>query len=884
MPDYISDIYNHKEMTREEILEYFQKTTALPDVFFRTEAEIAQDVVYSQLLPLYRDDITDYDSLLKDKVVQAIGFTNNEKHYLKRHVEKHGGIFRFKSNGQENIIILYSGTSLYGMLYALDKARNEGAIIIDVDDFTRNIKEKFSEEEEQRRKEVERNKRSSKSKTDLNYISSSEECIENIPKASLKELSLENDIFHVIGKINYSYWDNNKTHYFNNQNDVYDFILDKGGKYIKKESKDVTCVIYGSDPAKSQINKYIGKVKLIDAVSFLNWLRVHRYNVCAEEDLAHIPKANKDSISLEDDVFHIIGNIDITYWNSEYECENYQSQNSIYNLIKDKGGLFFKEESKEVTCVIYGKEPPKDKIFNYINSVKLIDAFSFLRWIKEQDVINQKCRVFEKKYSPFIDPLLRPYQQDIKQKIFKKWNNCYNVMLQLPTGTGKTVLFTSIINDLNKVANTKILILAHRKELIDQISEHLSYYNIRHGIITSGRVRKKEMNVQVASVQTLTHDNNINLLNELNPDFIIIDEAHHSLADSYTKFWKLCGDCWKLGVTATPYRLNNRSFKSHFDHLIVSERIENFIKEGFLADYTFLTDNPQSSLSLTIKSIKEKSSTGDYKTATLMKELNIAEHIQRLIVCYEQYVKGKKGIVYAINKEHARNICEAYNVIGVNAVYIDSDTPKGERQKIVEQFKNNVIQVMVNVDMFSEAFDCPDVEFIQLARPTWSLSKYLQQVGRGLRPCKNKQSTIILDHSRMFAKFGMPSRDREWKEHFSGDPLTKKMYKQEDENNEAILLYAAKNNDEMMIKIDQQIINTGLRLKKEQEISSLRTYCDDDKESDNEESTRKVLFRIIYGLAAASIALIIVNYFGLFGMVILGIIAGGLISLGSRIH
>jgi superfamily II DNA or RNA helicase len=377
-------------------------------------------------------------------------------------------------------------------------------------------------------------------------------------------------------------------------------------------------------------------------------------------------------------------------------------------------------------------------------------------------------------------------------------------MLQLPTGTGKTVLFTSIIRDLTEVKDTKILILAHRKELIDQISEHLNLYDVDHGIISSGRKRSLEKLVQVASVQTLTHDNNIELLDELKPKFIIIDEAHHSLAESYTKFWKKCGDCWKLGVTATPYRLNNKSFRSHFDVLVQSMEIDDFISQGYLAKYDYMVDNPQSSLSQTIKSIKEKSSTGDYKTATLLKELNVPQHIQRLIVCYEQYVKGQKGIVYAINKEHAHNICDAYKLIGVEAVYIDSDTSKTDRSEIVEKFKSGEVEVMVNVDIFSEGFDCPDVEFIQLARPTWSLAKYLQQVGRGLRPCRGKHETVILDNSRMFVKFGLPSEGRLWQWHFNGEPLVKNEYKQENEEYERQLNLVCSFSNEMMVKIDHE--------------------------------------------------------------------------------
>jgi superfamily II DNA or RNA helicase len=524
------------------------------------------------------------------------------------------------------------------------------------------------------------------------------------------------------------------------------------------------------------------------------------YEVCSEAYLRNINQVDPRKLSLEEDVFHIIGRPDQIWFNENY-CEilKYKTQ-ALYELIEKKGGNYVKsEDSNKITCVIYGAQPSVRTIEYFKGKVKLISAENAVMWLEKQKDYNPACRVFGKKYKSSEDTRLRPYQQLIKNRVFKIWNSQYNVMVQLPTGTGKTVLFTSIIKDLTKLKRSKIVILAHRKELIEQISEHLSHYNIEHGLITSGKVRRLDLSVQVASVQTLTHEKNIELLKELNPQFIIIDEAHHSLADTYTKFWKECGECWKLGVTATPYRLNLHSFRTHFDKYIESDTIEDFIKNGYLVDYDFYTDNPNSSLSRTIESIKEKSSTRDYNTAALLRALNVQKHIQRLIVCYEQYVKGKKGIVYAINKEHAHNICNAYQIIGVQAVYVDSDTPKLERQKIVEQFRNNEIQVMVNVDIFSEGFDCPDVEFIQLARPTWSLGKYLQQVGRGMRPSNNKQKTVILDNARMFVKFGFPSDKRSWISFFNGEYWLKDYQGKEDANYLNYLQQSDAGDDDMMI-------------------------------------------------------------------------------------
>ena len=181
---------------------------------------------------------------------------------------------------------------------------------------------------------------------------------------------------------------------------------------------------------------------------------------------------------------------------------------------------------------------------------------------------------------------LRLYQIEAKNKIFEAWNNYRSIMFQMPTGTGKTMLFSAIIKDLyNNYNNVRILILAHRTELIDQISKSLgTKYNIVHGKIKSGYSEEEYYNIQVASVQTL-----IKRLKERwdskHFNYIIIDEAHHSLAKSYKKICKSYPEAKILGVTATPYRLNAEPFTKMFETLIVSQSIQRFISEGWLSDY-----------------------------------------------------------------------------------------------------------------------------------------------------------------------------------------------------------------------------------------------------------------------------------------------------------
>ena len=370
------------------------------------------------------------------------------------------------------------------------------------------------------------------------------------------------------------------------------------------------------------------------------------------------------------------------------------------------------------------------------------------------------------------DSTLRPYQQKAKKEIFESWDEVDNVMFQMPTGTGKTRLFTSIIRDINEYSKlrrepVKILIIAHRTELIDQIDESLTKYRVPHNVIAGGRDRDYKYPVNVASIQTITHPSNLKEAKKLNVQFVIIDEAHHALATTYKKLWSLYPGSKKLGVTATPWRMNHQSFLDLFDKLVLSMPIKDFIKQGYLAPYKYFSLRSNSDIQRTIDDI-ELDRFGEYKESSMEEKMDIGSIRAQLLDSYLSLADGKKGIIYAINIVHAKHICEEYKEAGYIAVSIDSKTPAAERKELVAKFKKGLIDIIVNVDIFSEGFDCPDIEFIQLARPTRSLVKYLQQVGRGLRPTENKQECIILDNVGMYSRFGLPDARRYWNHHFVG--------------------------------------------------------------------------------------------------------------------
>ena len=372
---------------------------------------------------------------------------------------------------------------------------------------------------------------------------------------------------------------------------------------------------------------------------------------------------------------------------------------------------------------------------------------------------------------PCSDTSLRGYQIDNKAKIYNAWQNNRSVMLQMPTGTGKTRVFVSIAKDLHNWGAkhkraVRMLILAHRKELIEQISENVGLkYGLAHGLIVSQNLEQRKFPVQVGSVPTMNR--RIDKWASNNFDVIIIDEAHHVKAQSYKNILSEYPDAKILGVTATPYRLNGAGFRPEFDELIISPTISEFIKHGYLSDYEYYSIRPESSLQNDIDNMAVNMD-GDYLDSAMTAVLDKDEIRANVVNSYLKFAHGKKGIVYTVNKTHSKHLKERFISEGVKAEVVDSDTPREIRDSIVSKFRRGEITVLLNVNIFSEGFDCPDVEFVQLARPTKSLSMYLQQVGRGLRISEGKEKVIILDNVGLFNKFGFPSARRKWKHHFEG--------------------------------------------------------------------------------------------------------------------
>ena len=353
------------------------------------------------------------------------------------------------------------------------------------------------------------------------------------------------------------------------------------------------------------------------------------------------------------------------------------------------------------------------------------------------------------------------YQEDMKSRIEKALCLHRSVMAQMPTGTGKTYLLTAVIDSFVRAnPKAKVWIVAHRRELVSQIDETVrkfhSYSSATSSLLSS---------VKAVSIQWLSkHYDEI----EEKPGMIVIDEAHHALAKTYKEMWERFPKAKFLGLTATPCRLNGKGFTDLFDVLVQSWGVLEFISKGRLATYDFVSIKSDGVTQRLIDSLQKRGADGDYQNKEMDMLLNKKPSIERLYRSLEEFGKDRKGIVYAINISHAQKITKLYQEHGVKAIAIDSKTPATERQQDIEAFKKGDIQVLVNVDIFSEGFDCPDVEFVQLARPTLSLAKYLQMVGRGLRVAKGKKNCVIIDNVGLYRVFGLPSQVWNWNAMFEG--------------------------------------------------------------------------------------------------------------------
>lgn len=333
---------------------------------------------------------------------------------------------------------------------------------------------------------------------------------------------------------------------------------------------------------------------------------------------------------------------------------------------------------------------------------------------------------------------LRPYQLELIDATRQAYRDGFHApCIVLPCGGGKSVIVAEMARQAT-VRGNRVLFLVHRQELCDQIRSTFRRWGV-------------DMNLcRVGMVQTICRR-----IGKIHPPTLIItDENHHSLARSYKKIYETFPDAARVGVTATPVRLNGGGLGDVNDKLVIGVSTKWLIENHYLAPYEYYAPTVADLTGL-------HTQRGEYITEEVMKKLNKSAIYGDVINYYRRLSDGKQAICYCASIEHSKTMAEQFNAVGIRAAHIDGETPKQERAEIVNRFKNGEILILCNVDLISEGFDVPDCNTAILLRPTKSLTLYIQQSMRCMR-YKPGKTAVIIDHVGNYARFGLPDMDREW--------------------------------------------------------------------------------------------------------------------------
>lgn len=371
--------------------------------------------------------------------------------------------------------------------------------------------------------------------------------------------------------------------------------------------------------------------------------------------------------------------------------------------------------------------------------------------------------------------ILRDYQLELEAGVYSAWGWLQNILAVLPTGGGKTVLFANTIANESGPA----VAIAHRQELVSQISLALCKFEIKHRIVGPKAVIKlivaehmrqlgksyydPSATKAVAGVDTLLRRADDLKGWAQSVRLWVQDEGHHVLrANKWGKAAELFPAARGLGVTATPERADGRGLGRHadglFDTIVEGPNMRDLINRGYLTDYRIYA--PPSDLDLSTVKISDK--TGDYNPQQLKKSIQKSHVVGDIVTHYQRITPGKQGIVFTVDVETAGEIAQNFKAAGVAAEVVSNETSNKVRAELLRRFRNKELQVLVNVDLFGEGFDVPAVEVVSMGRPTESYGLYAQQFGRALRILEGKDRAIIIDHVGNVVRHGLPDAPRNW--------------------------------------------------------------------------------------------------------------------------
>lgn len=345
---------------------------------------------------------------------------------------------------------------------------------------------------------------------------------------------------------------------------------------------------------------------------------------------------------------------------------------------------------------------------------------------------------------------LRPYQQDLVDRTRESLRKHDRVLMQAPTGAGKTAITVYMMGRAAE-AGRRSMFIVHQNELLDQTSKALWRQKLEHGVIASGRVRSP-LPAQVASVLTLVR----RLDQYAPPDLIIIDECHRSAADTYQRVLDAYPDSKVIGLTATPQRTDGKGLDATYQDLVQGPSIRELIDSGYLCDYEIYAPP----IGVDMDGVRSRM--GDFDRAETEQRVDKPTITGDAVNTYQRLARGKRCVVMCVSLKHADHVAESYRAAGVPAEMIEGGMSNAQRQAVIERFRSGETLVIANVQLLIEGVDIPSIEVVQWLRPTQSVIVYMQGNGRGLRPAAGKQHLLILDHVGNWDLHGLPDLDREW--------------------------------------------------------------------------------------------------------------------------
>ncbi|WP_166384781.1 MULTISPECIES: DEAD/DEAH box helicase [unclassified Polaribacter] len=354
------------------------------------------------------------------------------------------------------------------------------------------------------------------------------------------------------------------------------------------------------------------------------------------------------------------------------------------------------------------------------------------------------------------------YQQDALQEIFRRFKDApkdYHLLYQLPTGGGKTVIFSEIVRRYLETFKKKVLVLTHRIELSKQTSKMLKEFGVANKIINSTAVLddQEDFSCFVAMVETLKNRLNDDKLDISDIGLVIVDEAHYN---SFTKIFKFFDESFILGVTATPLSSNIKlPMYENYQELFVGETIQHLIDHEYLASANLYSYN------VGLTSL-EVGANGDYTVKSSEDLYTNSDMLSKLVSAYEETAKGKKTLIFNNGINTSIQVFHAFKKAGYPIAHLDNTNTRAERELILKWFKKTPGAIISSVSILTTGFDEPTIEAIILNRATKSLTLYYQMIGRGSRVLNNKSTFDVIDLGNNFHRFGPWGADLDWEKMF----------------------------------------------------------------------------------------------------------------------